>query len=82
MSSKWRRGELLDLAKTVNFESMHVLTARRCPLRHRSRVFVETPWTFESNGRSMVRKVALPRSDTGCSYEHCMAAVLFHRSSV
>jgi hypothetical protein len=60
---------LLDLAKTVNFESMHILTREEIArFGIDRRVFVETPWTFESNGRSMVRKVAVARSDTGGSY--------------
>ena len=60
---------LLDLAKTVKFESMHILTREEIArFGIDRRVFVETPWTFESNGRSMVRKVAVARSDAGGSY--------------
>ncbi len=61
--------ELLDLAKTVNFESMHILTREEIArFGIDRRVFVETPWTFESNGRSMVRKVAVAKSDAAGSY--------------
>src|ERR1700730_14767960 len=57
---------LLDLAKTVKFESMHILTREEIArFGIDRRAFVETPWTFESNGRSMVRKVAVAKSDTG-----------------
>jgi hypothetical protein len=57
---------LLDLAKTVKFESMHILTREEIArFGIDRRVFVETPWTFESNGRNMVRKVAVAKSDTG-----------------
>src|ERR1700682_1715127 len=57
---------LLNLAKTVKFESMHILTREEIArFGIDRRAFVETPWTFESNGRSMVRKVAVAKSDTG-----------------
>ena len=62
-------GALLDLAKTVKFESMHVLTREeivRFGIDRRE--FIETPWTFENGGRSMVRKTAIARNDTGNSY--------------
>lgn len=62
-------GALLDLAKTVKFESMHVLTREeivRFGIDRRE--FVETPWTFENRGRSMVRKTVIARNDTGNSY--------------
>jgi hypothetical protein len=62
-------GALVDLAKTVKFESMHVLTREeivRFGIDRRE--FIETPWTFENGGRSMVRKTALARNDTGNSY--------------
>jgi hypothetical protein len=61
--------ELLDLAKTVKFEDMHVLTREeliRFGIDRRE--FVETPWVFESTGRTMVRKSAVAKSDNGNSY--------------
>jgi hypothetical protein len=69
ISKMGAESELLDLAKTVKFESMHILTREEIAgFGIDRRVFVETPWTFESNGRSMVRKVAVARSDPGSSY--------------
>jgi hypothetical protein len=61
--------ELLDLAKTIKFEDMHALTREeliRFGIDRRE--FVETPWVFESTGRTMVRKLAVARSDSGNSY--------------
>jgi hypothetical protein len=61
--------ELLDLAKSVKFESMHVLTREEIArFGIDRRAFVETPWTFENNGRSMVRKVAIQKDDRDNSY--------------
>jgi hypothetical protein len=57
-------GALLDLAKTVKFESMHILTREeivRFGIDRRE--FVETPWTFENSIRSMVRKSAIAKND-------------------
>jgi len=73
--------ELLDLAKTVNFESMHVLTRGiaasasigACSSRRRR--------TFESNAAAWCAKL-LAKSDTVFLPNIAMAAVLFHRSSV
>ena len=51
---------LLELARTIKFESMHVLTRDeivRFGIDRRD--FVETPWTFESTGRSMARKTVI-----------------------
>ena len=60
---------LLDLANTVKFEGMHILTREEIArFGIDRREFVETPWTFENNGRSMVRKVAVAKSDMGSSY--------------
>jgi hypothetical protein len=62
-------GGLLDLAKTVKFESLHVLTREeliRFGIDRRE--FVETPWTFENSIRSMVHKSAMARGDAGDSY--------------
>jgi hypothetical protein len=62
-------GALLDLAKTVKFESMHILTREeivRFGIDRRE--FVETPWTFENSVRSMVYKSAIEKADAGNSY--------------
>src|ERR1700687_4333992 len=62
-------GALLDLAKSVKFESMHILTREeivRFGIDRRE--FVETPWTFENSIRSMVRKAAIAKSDAGNAY--------------
>jgi hypothetical protein len=60
---------LLELARSIKFESMHVLT------RHEivrfgidRREFVETPWTFENNGRSMARKAVIERNEADKSW--------------
>jgi hypothetical protein len=60
---------LLDLARTVKFENMHILTRDeiiRFGIDRRE--FVETPWTFENSGRSLVHKVAIAKGDAGSSY--------------
>jgi hypothetical protein len=62
-------GGLLDLARTVKFESMHVLTREeivRFGIDRRE--FVETPWTFENSARSLIRKFAVQKSDTENAY--------------
>lgn len=62
-------GGLFDLAKTVRFESMHILTREeiiRFGIDRRE--FVETPWTFEGNGRGMVRKSVIQKNDAENSY--------------
>jgi hypothetical protein len=62
-------GGLLDLAKSVKFEDMHVLTRDeivRFGIDRRE--FVETSWLFENNGRSMVHKSAIARNDADNSY--------------
>jgi hypothetical protein len=54
---------LLDLARTVKFEDMHVLTREeivRFGIDRRE--FVETSWSFENIGRSTIRKVAMQRA--------------------
>jgi hypothetical protein len=56
---------LLSLARTVKFEDMHVLTRveiARFGIDRREQV--ETPWIFESLGRSFVRKI-ITRRDVG-----------------
>jgi len=53
---------LLDLAKTVRFEDMHVLTREeiaRFGIDRRD--FVETPWTFENAARGVVYKTLTQR---------------------
>ena len=62
-------GALLDLAKTIKFESMHVLTREeifRFGIDRRD--FIESPWTFESSSRSMVRKIAIAKKNGGASF--------------
>jgi hypothetical protein len=60
---------LLELARTVKFESMHVLTRDEIVrFGIDKREFVETPWTFENNGRSMARKAVVERSETDKSW--------------
>jgi hypothetical protein len=58
--------ELFDLAQTVKFENLHVLTR---PELYRFRVdtrnFAETTWTLESGARAFVRKTALAKKDDG-----------------
>lgn len=55
---------LLELARTIKFESMHVLTRDeivRFGIDRRE--FVETAWSFENGSRSMARKAVTERSD-------------------
>jgi hypothetical protein len=62
-------GELLDVAKTVKFEDMHVLTRDemfRFGIDRRE--FVETPWAFENLGRALIRKSAISRNEGGKSW--------------
>jgi hypothetical protein len=59
---------LLDLARTVKFESLHVLTRDeiiRFGIDRRK--FVETPWTLETAIRPYIRKIALAKKDDGAS---------------
>jgi hypothetical protein len=55
---------LLDLVRTVNFESMHLLTR---PELYRfgidTRSFVETGWTSQSGPLGFIRKIAIARKD-------------------
>jgi hypothetical protein len=56
---------LLELARTVKFEDMHMLTREeivRFGIDRRE--LVETPWTLENNARSMVHKSAIETSGT------------------
>jgi hypothetical protein len=60
---------LLVMASTTKFEDMHVLTREeivRFGIDRRE--FVETPWTFENNGRSMVRKAVVQKNDADNSF--------------
>ncbi|MBR1124265.1 hypothetical protein JQ628_22245 [Bradyrhizobium lablabi] len=60
---------LLQLARTIKFESMHVLTRDeivRFGIDRRE--FVETGWTFESSGRSMARKAVVERNEADRSW--------------
>jgi hypothetical protein len=62
-------GALLDLARTVEFESIHILTREeivRFGIDRRE--LVETPWTFENGGRGIVYKVAIQKNDRDNSY--------------
>lgn len=55
---------LFELARSIKFESQHVLTREEI-LRFRidRRELAETPWKFENSFRSMVSKVAAVRED-------------------
>jgi hypothetical protein len=60
---------LLAIASTTKFEDMHVLTRDeivRFGIDRRE--FVETPWTFENGGRSMVRKMIVQKNDADKSF--------------
>ncbi len=59
-------GELLDIARRIKFEDMHVLTRDQIfRFGIDRREFVETPWMFENFGRSLIRKSAVARTDDG-----------------
>jgi hypothetical protein len=59
-------GELLDVARRIKFEDMHVLTRDQIfRFGIDRREFVETPWMFENLGRPLIRKSALARTDNG-----------------
>jgi hypothetical protein len=60
---------LLDLAKTVKFENLHVLTREeivRFGIDRRE--FVETPWSFDNSGRSALLKIAIQRDGDAKSF--------------
>jgi len=60
---------LLVIANSTRFEDMHVLSREeivRFGIDRRE--FVETPWTFENNGRSMVRKTVVQKNDADKSF--------------
>jgi hypothetical protein len=59
-------GELLDVARTIKFEDMHVLTRDQIfRFGIDRREFVETPWAFENLGRALIRKSAISRDENG-----------------
>ena len=60
---------LFDLARSIKFESQHVLTREeisRFGIDRRD--LAETPWKFENSVRSMVSKVAAVREESGKSW--------------
>jgi hypothetical protein len=60
---------LLDLASSVKYEDVHILTREelvRFGIDRRE--FVETPWTFESGARNMVHKVLAQRKPGEMSF--------------
>jgi len=60
---------LLDLARTVKFEDMHVLTREQIArFGIDRRELAETPWIFEANTRSTVRKTFSQRNDGDNAY--------------
>ena len=60
---------LLDVAKTVPFEGLHILTRDELDrFGIDSRRLVETAWTFEQAGRPYIRKFALVRKPDGASF--------------
>ena len=60
---------LLDLARTIKFEDMHVLTREEIArFGIDRREVVETPWIFESSRSSMVRKTITQRSGDDNAY--------------
>jgi hypothetical protein len=60
---------LLDLAKTVRFEDMHVLTREEIArFGVDRRDFVETPWTFENSAHSLVHKTVVQSGGPNGSY--------------
>ena len=75
---------LLDLARTIKFEDMHVLTREEIArFGIDRREVVETPWIFESSSRSMVRKTVTQRKRRRQRLSHvAVAAVLFQHRAV
>jgi hypothetical protein len=62
-------GGLLDVARRIRFEDMHVLTRDeifRFGIDRRE--FVETPWAYENLGRPLIRKSAIARTGDGKSW--------------
>jgi hypothetical protein len=61
--------ELVDLIRTVKFESPHLLTR---PELYRfgidTRPLVETPWSLETAARPYIRKVALAKKNDGAVF--------------
>lgn len=60
---------LFDLARSIKFESQHVLTREEIArFGIDRREIAETPWKFENSVRSMVSKAAVVREETGKSW--------------
>jgi hypothetical protein len=77
-------GGLLNVARRIKFEDVHVLTRDeifRFGIDRRE--FVETPWMYENFGRSLIRKSAIGRTDDGKSWRilqwrlYCLNSELF-----
>src|SRR5437763_283165 len=68
---------LLEVARSIKFESMHVLTREQIVrFGIDRREFVETPWTFENNGRSMARKAVVERNDADKSWRTALWRII------
>ena len=60
---------LLDLARTIKFEDMRILTREEIArFGIDRRELAETPWIFEGNSRGMVRKIVSQKSDGDNAY--------------
>jgi len=60
---------LLDVARTVKFEAMHILTRDEIArFGIDRRAFAETAWGFESNGRSVVNKTVVAKKNGSDSF--------------
>jgi len=60
---------LLDLARTIKFEDMHILTREEIArFGIDRRELAETPWLFESGSRGMVRKIVTQRDEGGKAF--------------
>jgi hypothetical protein len=72
-------GALLDLARNVKFESLHVLTREEiAAFGIDRRDFVETPWSFENGARSLCARSRFKRTTgripTACRSGGCSAS--------
>jgi hypothetical protein len=60
---------LLDLARTIKFEDMRILTREEIArFGIDRRELADTPWIFESAGRGMVRKIVSQKGDGDNAY--------------
>jgi hypothetical protein len=60
---------LLNVANTIKYEDMHVLTRDEIVrFGIDKREVVETPWQFESAGRGLVRKISVQKGEDGKVY--------------